>query len=421
MRDGNQGAPASAIVIGGGVVGLCCALELQRRGIATTIVAPADSSDAASWGNAGHVAIEQVEPLASPATLRSFPRRLFWRGGPVSLPPGQIGAWLPFALRLLGSSGAARFAHGKAALTELLAPALPAWRRVLADAGAADVLVEDGHFVVWESPATAAAGRAHWMAADTGETTVRDATAAELAAIAALVRTPPVAGIRFAGSGQIADLPTLAGALRARFLALGGVWQAGLAIGLAVVDGKAMLTRDDGSRMTADAVLVAAGAASGALMSGVGARVPIIHERGYHIQTTQGHWPASMPPVVFEDRAVIVTGFRSGLRAASFVEFGGPNARPDPRKWARLARHAEAIGLPFDAEHSRWTGARPTLPDYLPAIGRSPAADNLFYAFGHQHLGLTLAAVTGELMGGLISGVAPTVALAPFDLARFGR
>lgn len=421
MRNQQQASADSAIVIGGGVVGLCCALELQRRGLRTTIVAPADDRDAASWGNAGHIAVEQVEPLASRATVLSFPRRLFWRGGPVSLPLGQISAWLPFALRLVGSTGTRRFERGKAALTTLLEPALPAWRRTLADAGAVDLLLEDGHFVVWESQASAAAGRAHWISADTGTTTIRDATTDELARIAVLTRQPLAGGIRFDGSGQIADLPELGRALRARFAALGGAWHNGKVSSLSVADGAARLVCDDGTVMTAAAILVAAGAASGGLMAGVGAAVPIIHERGYHIQAASSAWPATMPPVVFEDRAMIVTRFRSGLRAASFVEFGGPHARPDPRKWERLAQHAEALGLPFDAAPNRWTGARPTLPDYLPAIGRSTAADNLFYAFGHQHLGLTLAAVTGELAGALITGAAPAVALAPFDLTRFRR
>ncbi|MFZ2237879.1 MAG: FAD-dependent oxidoreductase, partial [Dokdonella sp.] len=72
-------------------------------------------------------------------------------------------------------------------------------------------------------------------------------------------------------------------------------------------------------------------------------------------------------------------------------------------------------------EPTRWFGARPTLPDYLPAIGRCRAVDNVLYAFGHQHLGLTLAAITGELIAQLAAGEATDVALAPFDLARFGK
>ena len=82
--------PTDALVIGGGLVGLSCALNLQLHGIRTTLVDPATTRRGASWGNAGHLATEQVEPLASPKTLRSFPRRLFLRGGALSLPARDL-------------------------------------------------------------------------------------------------------------------------------------------------------------------------------------------------------------------------------------------------------------------------------------------------------------------------------------------
>jgi D-amino-acid dehydrogenase len=108
------------------------------------------------------------------------------------------------------------------------------------------------------------------------------------------------------------------------------------------------------------------------------------------------------------------------LRAASIVEFGRIESPPDPRKWARLRSHVAALGLSFRLPGVEWIGARPTLPDYLPAIGRSGKAGNLFYAFGHQHLGLTLAATTGEAMAALITGKSLPYDLTPFDLDRFG-
>src|SRR3546814_16712274 len=114
---------------------------------------------------------------------------------------------------------------------------------------------------------------------------------------------------------------------------------------------------------------------------------------------------------------MIVTRFADTGQAASFVEFHSPGAPPDPRKWDRLERHVRELGLPFNPPFTGWMGARPTLPDYLPAIGRSRRVGNLVYAFGHQHLGLTLAAVTGELVRALLEQERPTVALAPFDLA----
>jgi len=414
-----NGTPATAIVIGNGVVGLACAIALQRRGIATTIVAPDEPWRGASWGNAGHIATEQVEPLASPAAIRSVPGRLFMRGGALALPPGAAATWLPFALKLLRASTPARFAHGKAALGAVLAHAMPAWERLLADADQPGLLHKDGHLVVWESAASAEAGRAHWHAADIGTATLEDVPADELAGLQRLVR-PRIAGaLRFRNTGQITDPAALGEALQARFHALGGERRMGRAVRLSG-QAAAQVMLDDGGALAADLVLVAAGAASAALLTPLGVSAPLIAERGYHIETATTEWPAGMPPVAFEDRSMIVTRFAHGLRAASFVEFARGDRPPDRRKWARLRTHAEALGLGFDDQTSEWMGARPTLPDYLPAIGRLRDRPAIAYAFGHQHLGLTLAAVTGEAVGAMIGRETAALNLSPFALTRFG-
>jgi D-hydroxyproline dehydrogenase len=412
--------PRNAVVIGGGVVGLATAIALQKRGISVVLIDSPPLSPAASWGNAGHIAIEQVEPLASRATVRSMPRRLFWRGGALSLPLRDIGAWLPFSLRLLAATGPARFAAGRTALRDALGDAMAAWRRLLDRIGARDLLVEDGHFIVWESAASAKAGRAHWAATDIGQATMRDASPAERERLATLTSAPVAGAVHIAGSGQIADLDALGEALRAGFEAAGGVRVAARIDRLTVEDGRAVAIAADGTRHESDAMVIAGGAASGALMASIGQRVPIIAERGYHIQSAATDWPHDMPPVVFEDRSMIVTRFRAGLRAASFVEFGRGASPADPRKWARLRSHVAALGLSFALPGAEWMGARPTLPDYLPAIGRSDRAANLFYAFGHQHLGLTLAATTGDAVAALVTGDATPFDLSPFDLKRFG-
>jgi len=408
----------TAIVIGGGIVGLACALHLQRRGMGTLLVEPEIATRAASWGNAGHLAIEQVEPLASRRTLLGFPRRLFWRGGALSLPASQMGTWLPFARRLAMASSPDRFEAGKSALRELLRDAIPAWQRLAGFAGAADLIADDGHFIVWESAEGARAGRAQWGSTDIGEARFRDLTSQESRELSGLLPRPFADAVRFVGTGRVRDPGDLIDRLHARFMADGGQRRFTRAKALGIEGTSASCILENDEELRADAIVVAAGVGSRALLEPLGHRVPIIAERGYHIQAEQSGWPDS-PPVVFEERSMIVSRFRTGLRAASFVEFSSENAPPDPRKWQRLRSHAEALGLPFQRTCSQWMGARPTLPDYLPAIGRSTRAGNLWYAFGHQHLGLTLAAVTGELISALASGETPPVNTAAFDVDRF--
>lgn len=409
----------TALVIGGGLVGLSAAVRLQNMGADVTLIDPEEKPKGASWGNAGHIATEQVQPLASPSTIRSAHARLFPRGA-LALPASQVTAWAPFAWRMARASTPSRFRAGTFALSTLLAEAMPAWRRLCALTGATELLREDGHFVAWESPASATTGRAHWLSTDTGTATVRDATPDEIAAIARLAPRTTIAGaVRFQGSGQVTDLAALAAALRAQLIASGGTIRQAV-VDAIILSGQTAQVRIGKALLDADSIVLCAGAASASLLRPMGVRIPLIAERGYHIQSAASHWPADMPPIAFEDRSMIVTRFVGGLRAASFVEFAARHAPPDPAKWARLRQHVMELGLPFDLRGEPWMGARPTLPDYLPAIGRSHRARNLIYAFGHQHLGLTLAAVTGEAVAALASGNTPAVNLTPFDPARFG-
>ncbi|WP_335310970.1 NAD(P)/FAD-dependent oxidoreductase, partial [Sphingomonas phyllosphaerae] len=366
----------STIVVGDGVVALNVALALQRRGTQVTIVAPDAPWRGASWGNAGHIAVEQVEPLASLATVKSVPKRLFSRGGALALPARAIRRWLPFTVRLLRASTPARFARGKTALSAMLATAIPAWQRVLAEAGAPELLRLDGHFIVWETPESAAQGRASWLAADTGGATVRDVTAEEFARLRTLTTAPIAGAVRVEGSGQITDTGALGATLAARFAAQGGARVYGRARSIAAAADGATVTLEDGSHWDADVVVVAAGAASAPLVESQGLRAPLIAERGYHIEGEPGDWPADQPPVVFEDRSMIVTRFAGRLRAASIVEFAAVETPADPRKWARAARACGGAGAAA-ARSDRTVDGRPADVARLSARDRAQGRDRL--------------------------------------------
>ena len=413
-----KAVPATAVVIGGGIIGLACAVQLRARGLSTVLLDAADSVPPASVGNAGHIAVEQIEPLASLRTLADVPRRLFCRGGALALPPRDIVAWLPFACRLARCSVPSRFRAGKAALSNLLASALPAWRRLAKLADAHELIVEDGHYVVWETRRTARNGRAFWTRGQTGTASIRELTREEGAQIAGLVSRAPLDGLRFIGTGRVRDPGALCERLATAFRKAGGQYRIARAERIALDGSHAVVGLADDEVLDADLIVVSAGIGSARLLRPLGHRVPIIAERGYHIQADAPTWP-DMPPVVFEDRSMIVTPFSSGLRAASFVEFAREQRPPDTRKWERLHRHAAELRLPFTTRPREWMGTRPTLPDYLPAIGRSRAAHNLCYAFGHQHLGLTLAAITGEMIATQALEQASQIDCAPFALERF--
>jgi glycine/D-amino acid oxidase-like deaminating enzyme len=414
------GQTAGTLVIGGGVVGKTCALALRRAGETVLMLDPQSLTRPASYGNAGHIALEQVEPLASPAALASAFRRLFPLGGALDFRLADIVAWGPWAARFIRASTPAGAAKGRRALSSLLQDALPAWRRLATSLGRPDLLVEQGHVVVWESQAAARAGLEAWRAADIGQARLSVLSDPMAQRLRQSIKAPIAGGAQFENTGQVRDPALVLSLLDGAFTASGGQLRTGRAGRLRTVDGRVEVLLEDGERLAPERVLVAGGVGSGALLRDLGHVAPVIAERGYHLEGGADHW-GDLPPVVFEDRSLILTRFGDRLRAASFVEFGRESSPPDPRKWSRLRRHLAELGVRMEGPVAEWMGARPTLPDYLPAIGASRRADNLYYAFGHQHLGLTLAAVTGELIAALMGGATPAVDLTPFDLDRFVR
>ncbi|MGI4747481.1 MAG: NAD(P)/FAD-dependent oxidoreductase [Janthinobacterium lividum] len=406
----------SAIVIGGGIVGRISALRMQQAGMNVVLIDPDAVPQPASFGNAGHVATEQVRPITNLAFLRSVPRRLFLAGGPLDVGWRRPRIWLPWAIQAVAACF--RADAGERALTTLLAKALPAWQRLVTDLGCPGLLVGNGHLILWHDRVKGEAGARAWRQARTGTARVVPMPDDALDRVAQHMAARPAVGLRIEGTAQVSDVGETMRVLAEAFEAAGGRRMRSRAIRLVRKNRQHGVVLSDGSTVWADRMLVAAGVGSGRLLRTLGVTMPLIAERGYHVEWQHGGG-YDLPPLVFEGRSVIVTRFGDRLRASSFVEFTAEGAPPDPRKWQRLEAHVRALGLPVASAFSRWMGARPTLPDYLPAIG-SLDASGLVVACGHQHLGLTLAPITAELVVALMTGQEPSVTLAPFSPTRFG-
>jgi D-amino-acid dehydrogenase len=186
------------------------------------------------------------------------------------------------------------------------------------------------------------------------------------------------------------------------------------------VEPSARVTLAEGTSREADAVLVCTGPWSRTLMAQVGVRAPLIGERGYHLESAETNWPRDLPTTVFDENFVAISRFTSGLRATSFVEFGSPDAPGDARKWRRLRQRIDELGVKFAENPERWVGSRPSLPDFMPAIGRLERAPKVLYAFGHAHLGLTEAPITAEIIAAIAADGTPPVDTTPFRIERFG-
>ena len=116
-----------------------------------------------------------------------------------------------------------------------------------------------------------------------------------------------------------------------------------------------------------------------------------------------------------------MTSMNMGLRMTGTVEFGGLKLAPDPRRFQLLKNQLMALVPGIDTTDTRtWMGFRPSLPDHLPVLGSAPRHNNVFFAFGHQHLGLTLAGVTSAVMAELMLSNTSPIDLKPYAVDRFG-
>lgn len=400
-------------VVGGGLIGTACALRLQQAGAAVTLIDPGDERARASFGNAGQIAIEIIEPLSSWATLRSAARRHFINGGPLDFRLSGLGAWLPWGIHYLACCEATRFKAGCVALSGLQARALDAWRELLDDIGALGLLEVRGQYAltqkdVAEDPQTLAAG-----------VNRQPLTAAQRKDVAALLTSSqPWHGHFIAGPAKLTCPAHTLRTIETAFVAAGGATVAASVTRIETTTSSVRLRLSDGTALETDSVLVAAGARSDRLLAPLGVTIPLVAERGYHLNFPEHDWPKDAVPTILEDHGVLLTVQETGLRITGFTEFSRSGARPDPRKWRRLRQLLDQYEVAVRGPGEPWCGERPTLPDFLPAMGRMRHHDRVFYAFGHQHIGVTLAATTAELMRDLIGGRG-NPALSAFDISRF--
>ena len=412
--------PVTIGVVGAGVVGLCTALELQREGFQVTLIDKNEPGLGASFGNAGYLATELIDPLSTTKTLRSALSMWLNPHGPLSLPLAYFHRILPWLARFIGAAKPGKVTKGRLALASLNQASISAWQRCLKDIGAHEQLVKSGYLLVWESKNKLDEAKNHAaFLSDWGIQTelVQDKRLVELEPnLAASVSH----ALFFPDAYRVTDPYHLCEMLFATFMARGGHFIK-QAVSELIPQTKGVLLKTAEDHFSFDKTVICAGAWSKSLLQDVGLNVPLEAERGYHLIFKQESMPLNHP-IGSAERKFVMTPLETGLRAVGMTELGGLKLKPFKQRFAVLAHHSRKI-LPQlnnkNIEMDEWMGFRPTLPDSLPVIDQHPTLHDLYFAFGNQHLGLTQAAISAELVSQLMLDIQPKINCEPFSVKRF--
>jgi D-amino-acid dehydrogenase len=406
-------------VVGAGIVGVSCALHLRRDGHEVTLLDPRAPGTATSFGNAGVIAASAVAPNSTPALRRDIPRILFDRDSAVRVRWSYLPRVAPWLIRFLLAGRDVRVRQIADALVPLTTRALAAHRELMALSGAEELLRPVGWLKVYETAAGFADGQY-----DRDIMTARGVRCDVLSSDEIRQLEPSLArryvkGLFQPDNACVLSPHRLVQAHAAQFQRLGGSVVQERVRSVQPIDGGVRLDCELGFRVF-DAVVIAAGAWSKELARQVGDRVPLDTERGYHLNIEPGEAGELRRTVVFPERGFVLAPMLDGIRLTSGVELAGLDAAPDFSRIRRLLPAArEALPGLSDRVTRQWLGYRPSTPDSLPVIGRSPHSRAVFYAFGHQHLGLTLGPITGRVITELLGGRTPEIDLGPYRSDRF--
>lgn len=410
-------------VIGAGIIGISIAWRLARAGERVLLIDPLAPGSATSFGNAGHIASEQIFPLASPETMLAAPRLLFGRNSPMHIRPGYAHRIAPWLLKFAWASRPSAYRRGIEALLSLQRKSLESMRALCADAGLSELLRTQGHLVVAESEKSLPALDAKRLALARHGIEAVPLAPEEAVARAPFLKRGIAGALLLPRTGHVLNPHSLCTGLHQRYSEAGGQTLRARIGRIEILDngggdGGFVLWHEAG-QIKADKLVLAAGAWSAPLARQLGHAVPLDTERGYHV-TAEGAPNLGGIAVESHERRIIVTPMDCGLRITGIVEFGGLDLPPNPRRHEDLKRHLRELAPEMELGNlSEWMGFRPSLPDMLPVIGHPPANPNAIFAFGHQHLGLTLSAITADIVSALVAGRTPPVDLRPFRPDRF--
>ena len=404
-------------IIGAGIQGISNALFLQKKGFNVTIFdRDQPGSSTASYGNAGHFSPYASVPINRPDVLTDVPAMLLSSTGPLALKWNYVPKMIPWFLKFIKNCSTKKMMHTAKNMHQILDLALPAYDELFDEIDLEGLVEKKGILYIWNDKSLKSRELEINVRKELG-VDQQVVTPKEIHDLEPNIKPFYHGGVYYRHGRHARNPKKILLKLFDLFLKKGGKF---LKLNVQDIDfdGEMPIIKTETQRFIFDKIIIACGAFSKRLTDNLDEKIPLDTERGYHVHFKDCDHLLSRP-VIFSNRGFGITPMEQGLRVVGTVEFGGLQNPLSKGRIKNLINNAKYMLGDLPDHEDEWLGFRPSTPDFLPVIGPSKNHKNIFYCFGHHHLGWTLGPISGKIIAGMITGENTNLDLKPYSSLRF--
>ena len=409
---------SSVGVIGAGIQGVCISLFLIKKGFKVTLIDRDEpGKNSASYGNAGHFSPYATTPMNRPDILIDVPAMLLSTTGPLALKWNYIPRMIPWFLKFIKNCTKKNMMHTAKYMHQILDLALPAYDELFKEIDISELVENRGIVYFWTDKDLKSRELEISIRKELG-VEQQLLTPNEIHDLEPNIRKIYHGGVYYPSARHARNPKKILLKLFDLFLKRSGKFEKQNIETITFSSDHKPIIKTNSNSYLFDKAVIACGAFSKKLTDQVNEKIPLDTERGYHVHF-KGYDHLLSRPVIFLNRGFGITPMEQGLRVVGTVEFGGLENPLSKKRILNLVNNAKYLFPELQTHEDEWLGYRPTLPDFLPVIGPSKKYKNLFYSFGHHHLGWTLGAISGKIVSKMISGEKTNLNLEPYSSLRF--
>ena len=405
-------------VIGAGIQGVCISLCLIKKGFEVTLIDREDpGKESASYGNAGHFSPYASVPINRPDILVDVPTMLLSSTGPLALKWNYVPKMIPWFIKFIKNCSKKNMLHTTKYMHQILDLALPAYDELFEDINVSELVESKGIIYFWTNKDLKSRELEINMRKELG-VKQQLLTPHEIHDLEPHIKQIYHGGVLYPNARHTRNPKKVLLKLFDLFIKKGGHFEKQNVQSVSFTTDNKPVIKTNLNFYNFDKAVIACGAFSKKITDQLGEKIPLDTERGYHVHF-KGHDHLLTRPVIFLNRGFGITPMEQGLRVVGTVEFGGLDNPVSKKRILNLVNNAKYLFPELTEHHDEGLGFRPTLPDFLPVMGPSKNCKNLFYSFGHHHLGWTLGAISGKIVSGMIAGENTNLDLSAYNSTRF--